>query len=184
MIDRFNIFSESLYTCLLGSFTERDAKQIVIQETQNSGIRWVVHDVTGEPHYVAIRGTLYALSRDTTTCQDCGNPLSEHEECTHCRMMRDAEEEVQSWGNMETQMYNEPDYYYDYEQDALEADDCPSDFEDEPIPPEYEPVSGRSKIVITKGDVWEVTVITYADGHREGSRRQLEDTCFDNELPF
>ena len=84
-------------------------------------------------------------------------------------------------------MYNEPDYFYDYEQDALDAQDWPFDFEDEPIRPEHDPLSGRSKRFITQnGQVWEVTVVTYRDGHREGSRRQLEDTCRTPfiEIPF
>jgi hypothetical protein len=77
----------------------------------------------------------------------------------------------------------EDDYYDDEYLDYQYETDYPCGIEDEWLP-EYEPISGRSRVVIIAGNVYEVAVITYADGHREGSRRQLEDTCYDGKMPF
>jgi hypothetical protein len=60
MADRFNIFSESMMTCLEGSYDEPEAIERAKELSKNIVIpRWVVHDNTGIPHFVAVRGEVY-----------------------------------------------------------------------------------------------------------------------------
>jgi hypothetical protein len=60
MTDRFNIFSESMMTCLEGSYQEPEAiERAKVLSKDLVTPRWVVHDNTGIPHFVAVRGEVY-----------------------------------------------------------------------------------------------------------------------------
>jgi len=62
-MDKFNIFSESMMTCLegSGSYFETEAINIAIEQSRTIAPRWVVHDYTGKAHYVAACGKLYMV---------------------------------------------------------------------------------------------------------------------------
>jgi hypothetical protein len=59
--DTFNIFSENMGTCLEGAYLESVAIEKAKEQSRTIGERWIVHDKTGAPHYVAARGKLYKV---------------------------------------------------------------------------------------------------------------------------
>jgi hypothetical protein len=58
-MSRFNIFSENMMICLEGSYPEPEAIERAKLLSRTESARWVVHDNTGEPHYIAARGEVY-----------------------------------------------------------------------------------------------------------------------------
>lgn len=128
-----------------------------------------------EPHsYGYEQGTRgWYEDRDlVTVCQYCGDDLTEGERCKNCGLPRSLIPDDYDLGG-------EP---FDY--DGIE--DYPPDTPDWLHTPLEEFVlGGRSKTVITcNGQVWDVSMTIYANGHRQVTKTQLEDTCWDGTIPF
>jgi len=62
-VDRFNLFSENMMICLEGSYAEAEAIEKAKEQSRLESVRWVVHDNTGKPHYVAVRGEVFAVKK-------------------------------------------------------------------------------------------------------------------------